>query len=179
MELKVKRFSKNEVELRVNWVNNSKINKQMTFELPATIQKTLLWCKTLKNRDNRVDFSFFNEKGLCVGMAGLVSICNKDKNAEFYVMINPDCHRKGYGKQVSEWLFNYGFSVLNLHKIYLYTNDDNIAAYKIYESYNFKLEGILREHKSREGAFLNRRFYGLLKSEWQDLNWKKNINEKF
>lgn len=75
-------------------------------------------------------------------------------------------------------MYNYAFSVLELNKIYLYTNDDNVAAYRIYEKYGFQLEGILRNHKWKNGKFQNRRFYGLLKSEWEESEWKKYYNEE-
>lgn len=179
MEIVVRCFNDTDISTRVEWINNPLINNTMFFELPATIDNTKKWFQNNIDNKNRVDFSFFDSEDVCIAMGGFTSISKEHSNAEFYVMVNPLLQGKGIGKKVSEWMYNYAFSVLNLNKIYLYTNDDNIAAYSIYEKYSFQLEGILRMHKYKNGKFQNRRFYGLLRSEWELLNWKKNIDEKF
>lgn len=172
------KFSKEDIETRVEWINNPLINKTMFFDLPASVKNTLRWYENNLGSNSRIDFSFKNEDGKLVAMGGFTGITEIHKNAEFYVMVNPDSHGRGIGKQVSYWMYNYGFSQLNLHKIYLYTNDNNVAAYSIYEKAGFTLEGILREHKWKNGSFQNRRLYGLLKSEWIKLKWKKVISDE-
>ena len=37
----VKDFSAEDINTRVEWINNPAINKSMYFELPATIEKTI------------------------------------------------------------------------------------------------------------------------------------------
>lgn len=177
MEIKAKKFSLEDVPTRVLWINNPLINKSMFFELPATIEKTEKWCDSTQSNTSRVDFSFVNSAGQYLAMGGFTGISTEHKNAEFYVMVNPELQGQGIGKQVSQWMYNYAFSVIGLHKIFLYTNDDNIKAYKIYENSGFILEGVLREHKWKNEGFQNRRFYGLLKSEWEALSWKKIMED--
>jgi len=177
--IKAREFSFEDIPTKVNWMNNPIINNSMFFELPATISKTETWFKN-KNNNTRVDFSFLNEQQEIVGMGGFTNIDKINSNAEYYIMVNPNLHGQGFGKKISLWMFNYAFLKLNLNKIYLYTNDDNVAANKIYENSGFKLEGILREHKFKKGNFLNRRFYGLLKSEWKTKNWQQdNLQYEF
>ena len=177
-EIKAKKFSAEDVQVRVSWINNTLINQSMFFELPATIEKTQKWCENIQANNSRIDFSFQDLDGTYLAMGGFTGISEEHKNAEFYVMVNPELQGQGIGKRVSQWMYNYAFSILNLHKIYLYTNDNNIKAYSIYEKSGFKLEGILREHKWKAGAFQNRRFYGLLKSEWETLDWKKYFKDE-
>jgi len=171
--IKARIFSFEDIPSRVEWLNDPKINKTMFFDLPATIEKTEAWFKN-KDKTTRIDFSFV-EKDILVGMGGFINIDKINANAEFYIMISPLLQGKGYGKLLSLWMYNFAFIELNLHKIYLYTNDDNIAAYKIYEYAGFTLEGILREQKYKSGVFISRRFYGLLRQEWQTKEWKKEI----
>ncbi|WP_158210647.1 GNAT family N-acetyltransferase [Myroides phaeus] len=178
MEIVPKRFSEQDIETRVDWINNPLINSTMFFEVPALVDKTLKWYQSNVDNINRIDFSFFNKKDECIAMGGFTGISKEHHHAEFYVMVNPILQGQGIGKKVSEWMYNYAFSVLGLNKIYLYTNDDNVAAYRIYEKYGFQLEGILRNHKWKNGKFQNRRFYGLLKSEWEESEWKKYYNEE-
>jgi|SRR6218665_381583 len=165
-------FSEDDVATRVSWINNPAINQSMFFELPATVEKTLNWCKSIKDNKSRVDFTFADAQNEIIAMGGFTAIDPVHRNSEFYVMVHPEMHGKGYGKKVSKWLYNYAFLKFGLNKIYLYTNDSNISAYKIYEDSGFQLEGVLRAHKWKNGSFQNRRFYGLLQSEWLQTDWK-------
>jgi RimJ/RimL family protein N-acetyltransferase len=84
------------------------------------------------------------------------------------------------GTIVTKWSCNYLFKDELINKIYLYTNDDNAGAYSLYERCGFILEGTLREHKSQNGVFVNRRLYGLLRSDWMKLTWRKdNVSMNF
>ncbi|MBI9068647.1 MAG: GNAT family N-acetyltransferase [Salinivirgaceae bacterium] len=174
-EIRAKYFSSEDIKTRVNWINNTKINSSMYFDfLPASVEDTEKWYNQIKNNDKRADFSFVLENdNTVIGMGGITSIDLVNSNAEFYVMVGPDSHGKGYGKKISKWLFNYAFIKFNINKICLYTNDSNIIANKIYEDCGFMLEGKLRKHTFKDGQFIDRRFYGLLKEEWGVTQWKE------
>lgn len=179
MQLKARLFSEEDIEERVLWINDPQINESMFFDLPATIEKTRNWFYN-KNNNYRVDFTFCDQLGQKLAMAGYNLIDKYNQNAEYYIMVNPIMHGLGLGQKVSIWVYNYGFLELKLNRIYLYTNNDNKAAYRIYEKSGFMLEGILRKHKLKNGFFLDRRIYGLLKSDWDNKNWKeKQVNYEF
>ena len=173
MEIKPRRFSFKDIPTRVDWINNPNINQTMFFDLPASVVNTEKWYESNKGNTNRIDFTFEDKEGKIIAMGGFTGISKEHRNAEFYVMVNPEMHGKGIGKIVSLWMYNYAFSKLDLHKIYLYTNDNNVSAYSIYEKAGFQLEGVLREHKVKNNQFQNRRFYGMLKTEWEQKEWKE------
>lgn len=178
MDFKPRRFNDKDIKIRVDWINDPRINQTMFFDLPASVINTEKWYNNTRENSKRIDFTFVNNEDDIIAMGGFTDISSIHKNAEFYVMVNPEMQGKGIGKQVSIWMYNYAFSVLDLNKIFLYTNDDNIAAFSIYEKAGFQLEGVLRNHKWKNNKFQNRRFYGLLKSEWINLEWKKNLNDE-
>lgn len=170
-KIKAKYFSRNDIPCKVSWMNDRRINESMFFTLPATIKATISWFDNNIDNKNRVDFTFFVENEI-IAMAGISNIDFLARHGEFYIMVSPEQHGKGFGRKVSLWLFNYAFIELKLNKLYLYTNNDNIAAYKIYENAGFRLEGILRQHRYKKGKLLDRRFYGLLMDEWKMKEWK-------
>ena len=178
MEIKPRRFNDKDIKIRVDWINDPRINQTMFFDLPASVINTEKWYNNIRENSKRIDFTFVNNEDDIIAMGGFTDISSIHKNAEFYVMVNPEMQGKGIGKQVSIWMYNYAFSVLDLNKIFLYTNDDNIAAFSIYEKAGFQLEGVLRNHKWKHNKFQNRRFYGLLKSEWINLEWKEILNDE-
>lgn len=171
MQIEVKKFEKEHIETRVEWINDKRINATMFFNLPATVEKTTNWFENNKGSQERVDFTFL-QKNKILAMTGITSISSLAKHAEFYVMVNPEMQGRGIGKEVSQWTCNYAFNVKGLNKLYLYTNNDNKAAYMLYEKLGFRLEGILRQHKYKNGTLLDRRFYGLLREEWENEYWK-------
>lgn len=179
MKIVPRLFSKEDIKCRVSWINNPVINSTMYFDLPASEEKTSTWFKTIAENKSRIDFTFTGEDGTYLAMGGFTGISGEHRYAEFYVMVNPELHRQGIGKRVCEWMYNYAFLKLHLNRIYLYTNDDNVAAYRVYEKSGFILEGTLRRHKWKNGAFQNRRLYGLLKSDWERLDWKKSNEDEF
>jgi [ribosomal protein S5]-alanine N-acetyltransferase len=61
----------------------------------------------------------------------------------------------------------YAFEALALHKLEAKVFDPNIGSWRVLEKCGFKLEGYIREHAYRRGAFLDDREYGLLRSEWE------------
>jgi len=172
MKLQIKYFSKEHIKARVNLINNTLINNSMFFKLPATIDETTKWLNS-KNNSERIDLTFLNSNDDIIAMGGITKINSIDKNGELYLFVNPLFHGKGIGSKATKWIVNYGFLKLNLNKIYLVTNEDNIAAYKIYENLGFKLEGLLRNHKWKNNRFVDRKFYGLLKSEWENQEYKE------
>jgi len=81
-----------------------------------------------------------------VGQVGLLDINLADKNAALYIMIGEkDMHRQGIGSKAMEFIIDYGFKKLDLHRIWLQVHAQNTAAIKLYEKFNFKKEGVLKE----------------------------------
>ncbi|MFA5644233.1 MAG: GNAT family protein [Patescibacteria group bacterium] len=72
-------------------------------------------------------------------------------------MIGEDRYRgKGIGKQAMEWIIEYGFKKLRLHKINLGVIEDNKIAVKLYKKLGFKIEGKMIDE------VYNNKFYNFL-----------------
>ncbi|MFW5701004.1 MAG: GNAT family N-acetyltransferase [Cyclobacteriaceae bacterium] len=172
--INAKIFVLSDIKDRVEWINNSAINSTMYFELPANIEKTIQWFNK-KDNSKRADFTFFDNNSERIAMGGITNYDCKNSKAEFYIMVSPAYHGCGYGTKISKWLFNYAFMKYPINKLYLLTDDDNPNASKIYEKAGFQLEGILRKHSKKNNEFKDRRFYGLLRDEWEKAEWKQLI----
>ncbi|MEH6980165.1 GNAT family protein, partial [Bacillus pseudomycoides] len=57
-------------------------------------------------------------------------------------------------------------------KVWLRVDADNIKAIKSYEKAGFVCEGIMRNDRLREGAFINRYRFSMLKEEYEIINKK-------
>ena len=77
---------------------------------------------------------------------GLSHIDKINKTAEIFVVIGEDDYRgKGIGRQAVQWIVDFGFKQLKLHKIALAVFAENLVAVKLYKSLGFKQEGTLKD----------------------------------
>lgn len=170
----IRKINKEDLMTRVEWMNNPRIYQSMHFNLPITIEDTLKWYRKNFSDNSRVDVAFADSHENLVAMGGLTHIDWTVKKAELYIFINPEIHGKGFGTYSTALLCNYGFSELGLNKIYLYTNEDNLAARVVYERIGFQLEGHLRhEIITANGDFQDRLYYGILRNEFN----REQLNE--
>lgn len=154
-----------DVEFRVNLLNNPAVNEYLNVNEVFTCEKTKEWLAHLDTR-KRYDCVFVSNE-CSIGMGGLTNISASDKNAELYMYLDPQFQGHGLGYKSLVQLCKYGFDVLNLEKIYLYTFADNVRANKLYEKAGFKHEGCLRLHKMHKGSLVDRNIYGLLNNEFE------------
>lgn len=163
--MKIRKISQADLSERVRWMNNPAIYSTMHFIPPISLEKTIEWHKKNQGNASRCDVVFENEEGELLAMGGLTAIDYSVRKAEFYIFVNPDKQRQGIGREATYLLCKYGFEVLQLHKIYLYTNASNTGARKTYEKVGFTLEGVHRDEMVCQEKYDDRLYYGLLASE--------------
>jgi len=160
----IRKIVREDLKTRVEWMNNPKVYKSMHFDLPVLLDNTIKWFENNRLNNKRSDVCF-EENGIILAFGGLTTIDPVLKKAELYVFVDPNAQRSGIGTQATKILCEYGFNKLNLHKIYLLTNEDNTAAIRVYEKCGFILEGRHRDEYLTDGEFKDRLYFGLLKSD--------------
>lgn len=161
----IRKLVKEDLTTRVEWMNNPKVYQSMHFEVPVSLDNTIKWFERNQENLNRADV-VFEEGESIVAFGGLTGINREIDKAELYIFVNPVNQKTGVGTKATKLLCAFGFEELRLNKIYLETNEDNLAARRVYEKCGFKLEGMLREeYKTTDGRLLSRVYYGLLKGE--------------
>lgn len=162
----IRRIKKEDLETRVEWMNNPAIYSSMHYDIPIVLENTLSWFKKNLDNNNRADV-VFEEDDKIVAMGGLTGIDSLTNKAELYIFVNPFQQSKGIGTKATKLLCKYGFDNLGLKKIYLVTDVSNVSAQKVYEKVGFKLEGKLRkEYLTKDGILEDILYFGLLKEEW-------------
>lgn len=164
--MKLRKLTKDDLPERVRWMNSPMVYKTMHFTPPISLENTVDWYKKNQSCTSRCDVVFEDDQGRLIAMGGLTSIDYTVRKAEFYIFVNPSRQKEGIGTTATRILCKYGFEVLNLHKIYLYTNRTNLGAKKTYEKVGFRLEGIHRDELVAEEMYDDRLYYGLLASEF-------------
>lgn len=161
----IRKIRLEDLEERVKWMNHPKVYSSMHFSVPVMIENTITWFHQNINNQNRSDVVFTNNDKL-IAFGGLTSIEKATGMAELYIFVDPFSQNKGLGTIATSMLCEWGFKKLNLRKIYLYTNEENIPAIKVYQKCGFVLEGRHRaEYINDRGEFKDRLYMGLMKNE--------------
>ncbi|WP_124727911.1 GNAT family N-acetyltransferase [Staphylospora marina] len=81
-----------------------------------------------------------------IGDIALQDIHPINRSANIRIMIASEKHQgKGYGTEAMKLMLEYGFGILNLHRIELNVFPFNPRAIHVYEKLGFKKEGVQRE----------------------------------
>lgn len=158
-------FTKEDIPLKVKWINDDDNNQFLHYDLPLTVEKTQAWWEDIKNREDRKDFIILYGD-TPVGLTGLLNINTKNNNAEIHIILGEKEYKgKGIAKRALRLLLDYSFGELGLNRIYLYVEEKHNNAIKLYESVGFIKEGLLRKHIKREAGYADYFVYGMLKEE--------------
>lgn len=90
-----------------------------------------------------------------IGDIALQDIDPTNRNANIRIAIDSEEHLgKGFGPESMRLLLEYGFGILNLHRIELQVFGYNVRAIKAYEKVGFKREGV-----QRDALYYNHRYH--------------------
>lgn len=80
-----------------------------------------------------------------IGDIALQDIDGMNRSANIRISIENEYQNKGYGSEAMSLLLDYGFGIVNLHRIELNVFDYNERAAHVYEKLGFKKEGVQRD----------------------------------
>ena len=76
---------------------------------------------------------------------------------------------KGIATQASKIILEYAFKALDLNKVFLFTETENVIAQRFFEHVGFKREGVIRQDLYSKEKFVDRIMYGMLKSDFENI----------
>ena len=154
---------------RVSWINDEENIQTLLFEWPTSIEKTQKWFSNVVFDNSKLNLSIVDfQTNELVGMTGLLNIDRINHHAQLYITIGNKKYRgKRLPDEVIPLVLEYGFSELELKKIYLYTLPNNDRARHVYERNGFIQDGILRQHVYCRGKQQDIYVHSILKSEFE------------
>ncbi len=105
--------------------------------------------------------------GQLIGFCGLNNRDPFASTAELGITIGDKSYwGRGYGREAIGLLVAYGFSKLNLRRVYLRVHGRNERAIRAYRSCGFVEEGRLRQHVWSDGAYDDLIYMGVMRDDW-------------
>ena len=120
----------------VHQLDNNASVMRYWFEEPyeAFVELSDLYDKHIHDQSER---RFVVEcDGEKAGLVELVEINHVHRRAEFQIIISPEYQGKGLATRAAKLAMDYGFTVLNLYKLYLIVDKENEKAIHIYRKLN-------------------------------------------
>ncbi|MFA6526483.1 MAG: GNAT family protein [Candidatus Buchananbacteria bacterium] len=148
---------KEDIPFRVMWLSNSKVNRFIgdTLGQKTNLQKEKKWFANYQKAKDKIFFTICDDSSP-IGFIGLSNISKQNKNADLHIVIGENEYRgKGNGKIAMNWIINYGFRKLKLHKINLGVVKNNKPAVKLYQSLGFVIEGEMKDEVCYKGKYYN------------------------
>lgn len=169
MSISLRKFSRDDIPYKVQWINNPANNRFLHYDLPLREDATCQWFERVKDFETRLDLTLLQD-GIPVGILGLLQIDRKKRSAELYITIGePSCKGKGLAGEAIRQLLQIAYGELGLHRVYLLTETENHAAVRAYEKFGFVREGCLRDELlDRDDRFISRYVYSMLKEEFEE-----------
>ena len=153
----------------IEWLNDFEVTKDTSTGIfPLSYEDVVKYIKQILHNKNEVMFAIItkNERKH-IGNIKLGDINWIHRHAYLGILIgNKKYWGKGYGTEACELLLWYAFNRLNLHKLSVALNDDNIRAIKVYKKLGFQIEGTRRKQSFKEGKYHDAIDMGILENEY-------------
>ncbi|MSU00246.1 GNAT family N-acetyltransferase [Tissierella pigra] len=165
-DLIIRKFKFEDIPNKIKWINDSKNNTYLHYDLPLEYDKTCAWFEKNKDRQDRFD-AVIEYNGIPVGLIGLLSIDYKNKKAEDYIVIGEHQYKgKGIATRAGHLNQLYAFEDLQLNKVYAYTEVENEKAMKLDLRRGFEVEGCLKQDLYMNGRYIDRYCLGVYKDKY-------------
>lgn len=105
-----------------------------------------------------------------VGTIGFHDLDRPNRRASIGYWVDKDYEGRGIITRCCRVLVEYLFDTMELNRLQINCNVENVRSRAIPERLGFKLEGILRQVEYLNGSFRDWAVYGLLRKDWDSWN---------
>ena len=155
----------------VDWLNDPDVRRTLSMSMPISQAIEEQWFENMLKRppeEQSLGIEIKDGDGWClIGNCAIFDINWRTRSAEVGLFIgDKSCWNKGCGTEVMRLLLRHGFGTLNLNRIFLRVDAENLDGIRAYEKARFVHEARLRESDFREGMYCDDLIMSVLRSEW-------------
>jgi len=155
----------------VEWFGDPEVRRHLAVYLPFSLAQEERWFESLQGRLEREEsvlLAIETTEGAHIGNIGLDSINWKDRNAELGIAIGEKAYwNQGYGSDAIHTMLKLAFCEMNLHRVFLRVDADNLRGIRCYEKAGFRREGTSREAVFKAGAYCDQHVMSILQAGFE------------
>lgn len=170
--IRLRPLQRNDLPFFVEWLSDAEVRQFITVNIPLSLDEEEQWYdQVLKlpkpERPFAIEVKEENEWRL-IGNIALFDVNWVHRSAEVGILIGDKRYwNRGLGGEALQLMVNHAFSTLNLNRVYLRVDVENIRGVRAYERVGFTKEGRLRQAVYRNGIYSDMWIMSILRSEWQ------------
>ena len=169
-------LSKNDAEISWKWRNTEDVREYYSgHPFYITQEDEEAWIEKISGSNFPLTCFGIEEKSTnnLIGMTFLKDINLINRACEFAIFIgDKNAKGKGYAKEATLKTIKFAFNDLNLNRVFLIVQEDNIPAKKLYEKCGFRMEGQLRESVYKNGKYKDEIIMSVLRKDFT--NFQEN-----
>lgn len=156
-------YEKSHDRKTVEWLNSADIQASFGLRRAVTEASHRSWVDT--NSDTLI-WAIVDPAGRHVGNV-LLKVTQRHRSGYFQIYIGePIARGQGLGDRALSATLTKSFAELGLHRVWLHTLPDNVAAAALYRKHGFVFEGTERDALLSEGTFISQHRWSILEHEW-------------
>lgn len=163
-------MERGDLQLMAEWQNDADVTQFLfTGLFPSSMESLIANWEHDRSSPEEVTFAVCdNVSNEFVGTTGLYRIHWVMRTGEFRVFLGDKrVWNRGIGTECAKLMVVYGFEKLNLNKVWLGVNAENIGGVRAYEKAGFVHEGVLRQEQYRNFQYYDAIRMSLLRSEYE------------
>lgn len=151
----IRKMEESDTEKIVEWRNSEAVRPHFIYQKLFTKESHLEWIHTMVNTGKVVQFIICSlDTDEPMGSVYIRDIDLQHKKGEYGIFLAPTTMRgKGIGTQAARLAIEYGFSSLQLHRIFLRVFAENLQAIRSYEKAGFIKEAYLNDDVCIDGKY--------------------------
>jgi len=170
--IRLRRDERGDIPHFTQWLNDPEVRRYLSMNLPISLVNEDGWFDgMLKRPTEEQPFAIEVREGegwRLIGNCGFFEIDWRARSSEVGLFIgDKSCWNKGYGTEVMRLLLQVGFGTLNLNRIFLRVDQDNLGGIRAYEKAGYVHEGRFRQATYQDGEYRDMLFMSVLRSEWK------------
>ncbi len=152
------------------WINDAETNFWRGLYHPTSLQDARDFISTESHfTSDKLTLGIETLEKSLVGLIGLRGICPRSRRAEVWIYLgDKEIWGRGLGSDAVAVLCQYAFDEMNLHRLWLECEPENIGAVRCYEKCGFVIEGRCRDGYFRHGSFRDTITMALLRTDWKN-----------
>ena len=148
----------------VRWLDSGELRTTFGFREAITVDSHRRWVEA---SSDTFMWAVLDAQGVHCGNT-LLHVNARHSSGYFQIYIGePSARGHGVGDTALRLTLAQAFDTLALHRVWLHTFADNVAAEALYRKRGFVLEGVERDAIQGEGRFFSQNRWSLLANEWR------------
>lgn len=168
----LRELKEKDAEFMLEWMHDRDIQNCFIKDmLSATIEDALEFCRKSKipsciSDGTSLHYAIVNETDEYLGTISLKNIDKYNGTAEYAITLRKKAVGKGIAFEATGIILQKAFLDIHLNRVFLSVLPDNNAAIRLYERCGFVCEGEFRNHIRKGDKYMNWKWYGMLKEEY-------------